>query len=64
MPGRALVRRARVETGEIGRLTGKQKIAEWAENADIIDMLRGLGVEYAQGYGVSRPQNVQRPAVA
>lgn len=49
MPGRALVRRARVETGEIGRLTGKQKIAEWAENADIIDMLRGLGVEYAQG---------------
>jgi diguanylate cyclase (GGDEF)-like protein/PAS domain S-box-containing protein len=43
---------------EIGHLTGKKTIAEFAENQDIIDMLRSLGVDYAQGYGVSMPQRV------
>jgi len=47
---------------EIGHLTGKQTIAEFAENADIIDMLRGLGVDYAQGYGISQPQRVLKAA--
>ena len=36
---------------EIGHLTGKQTIAEFAENAEIIQMLTSLGVDYAQGYG-------------
>jgi predicted signal transduction protein with EAL and GGDEF domain len=49
---------------EIGHLTGKQTIAEWAENAEIIEVLRGLGVDNAQGYGVSQPQRVQRAAIA
>jgi EAL domain-containing protein (putative c-di-GMP-specific phosphodiesterase class I) len=44
-------------------LTGKRTIAERAENAEIIEVLRGLGVNYAQGYGVSQPQKVQRAAV-
>jgi EAL domain-containing protein (putative c-di-GMP-specific phosphodiesterase class I) len=39
-------------------------IAEWAENAEIVEVLRGLGVDYAQGYGVSQPQRVQRAAIA
>ncbi|MGA2709533.1 MAG: EAL domain-containing protein [Steroidobacteraceae bacterium] len=43
---------------EIGHLTGKQTIAEFAENSDIINMLRTIGVDYAQGYGVSQPQRV------
>ena len=43
---------------EIGHLTHKQTIAEFAENAEIINMLRSLGVDYAQGYGVSQPQRV------
>ncbi len=47
---------------EIGHLTGKQTIAEFAENVEIIDMLRTLGVDYAQGYGVSQPQRVLRSA--
>jgi diguanylate cyclase (GGDEF)-like protein/PAS domain S-box-containing protein len=47
---------------EIGHLTGKQTIAEFAENNDIINMLRGLGVDYAQGYGVSQPQRVLKAA--
>lgn len=45
---------------EIGHLTGKQTIAEFAENAEIIEMLRSLGVDYAQGYGIATPQRVMR----
>ncbi|MDE2136223.1 MAG: EAL domain-containing protein, partial [Gammaproteobacteria bacterium] len=49
---------------EIGHLTGKQTIAEFAENAEIIQMLTSLGVDYAQGYGVAQPQRVLKSAVA
>jgi hypothetical protein len=30
---------------EIGQLTGKKTIAEWAGNAETITLLRGLGVD-------------------
>lgn len=45
---------------EIGHLTGKKTIAEFAENEEIITMLRGMGIDYAQGYGVSEPKSVTR----
>jgi diguanylate cyclase (GGDEF)-like protein/PAS domain S-box-containing protein len=48
---------------EIGHLTNKKTIAEFAENEEIITMLRNLGVDYAQGYGVNRPQKIQRGPV-
>jgi len=48
---------------EIGHLTGKLTIAEFAENAEIINMLRNLGVDYAQGYGVASPQRISKAAV-
>jgi len=48
---------------EIGHLTGKLTIAEFAENAEIINMLRNLGVDYAQGYGVASPQRISKIAV-
>jgi diguanylate cyclase (GGDEF)-like protein/PAS domain S-box-containing protein len=48
---------------EIGHLTGKQTIAEFAENPEIIEMLRSLGIDYAQGYGISVPQRVMRLGV-
>lgn len=44
---------------EIGHLTGKKVIAEWAESPEIVSMLRGMGVDYAQGYGVSEPNRVE-----
>ncbi|HUF74088.1 MAG TPA: EAL domain-containing protein [Gammaproteobacteria bacterium] len=44
---------------EIGHLTGKQTIAEFAENAEIITMLRGMGIDYAQGYGVDKPKQLR-----
>ena len=43
---------------EIGHLTGKQTIAEFAENSEIIEMLRGMGVDFAQGYGVDEPRQL------
>ena len=45
---------------EIGHLTGKKTIAEFAENQEIITMLKGMGIDYAQGYGVSEPKRVTR----
>jgi EAL domain-containing protein (putative c-di-GMP-specific phosphodiesterase class I) len=48
---------------EIGHLTGKLTIAEFAENPEIINMLRNLGVDYAQGYGVASPQRISKIAV-
>ena len=45
---------------EIGHLTGKKTIGEFAENEEIITMLRGMGIDYAQGYGVSEPTRVLR----
>jgi diguanylate cyclase (GGDEF)-like protein/PAS domain S-box-containing protein len=43
---------------EIGHLTGKQVIAEFAENEAIIRTLTTLGVDYAQGYGIAQPSRL------
>ena len=47
---------------EIGHLTGKQTIAEFAENDDIIAMLTSMGVDFAQGFGVGEPRRIERAA--
>ena len=49
---------------EIGHLTNKQTIAEFAENEGIIKMLTSLGVDYAQGYGISEPTRVFKVAAS
>jgi len=43
---------------EIGHLTGKQTIAEFVESQEILTMLRGMGVDYAQGYGIGEPRRI------
>ena len=40
----------------IGQVMGKRTIAEFAESAEIIEALRAMGVDYAQGYAVARPR--------
>jgi EAL domain-containing protein (putative c-di-GMP-specific phosphodiesterase class I) len=45
---------------EIGHLTGKLVIAEFAENQEIIQALTGLGVDYAQGYGIAQPSRLSK----
>jgi EAL domain-containing protein (putative c-di-GMP-specific phosphodiesterase class I) len=41
---------------DIGHLLNKQTIAEFAEDAPTIARLRELRVDFAQGYGLHRPQ--------
>ena len=40
----------------IGQVMGIRTIAEYAENERIIEKLRQIGVDYAQGYGVQKPR--------
>lgn len=40
---------------EIGCLMGKQTVAEFVESQAILDLLREIGVHYAQGYAVGYP---------
>jgi EAL domain-containing protein (putative c-di-GMP-specific phosphodiesterase class I) len=50
------VDRAMVEMiNHIGKVMGKKTIAECAERDDIVEALRDLGVDYAQGHAVSTP---------
>jgi len=41
----------------LGRDLRISTVAEYAENAAIIERLRELGVDYVQGYGVERPRS-------
>ena len=40
---------------DIGQIMGMQTIAKFVENDEIKGMLREIGVNYAQGYGVGKP---------
>lgn len=41
---------------EIGHVMGLKTIAEFVENNRILAKLRGIGVDYAQGYGIAKPR--------
>jgi Amt family ammonium transporter len=40
---------------DVAHAMGVETIAEFVESAEILDVLRRLGVDYAQGYHVGRP---------
>jgi len=40
---------------EVGHFMGKKIIAEYVENETVLDMLKEIGVDYAQGYGIEKP---------
>lgn len=40
---------------EVARSLGKTTVAEWVEDRALIDRLRELGVDQAQGYGIHEP---------
>jgi diguanylate cyclase (GGDEF)-like protein/PAS domain S-box-containing protein len=44
---------------EIARALGLMTIAEFVENGAILELLRGFGVDFAQGYYVGRPAPVE-----
>jgi EAL domain-containing protein (putative c-di-GMP-specific phosphodiesterase class I) len=41
---------------KVGHVMGLQTIAEFVENDEIAERLRRIGVNYAQGYGIARPE--------
>ncbi len=45
---------------EIGQVMGMQTIAEFVENDEIKGMLREIGVNYAQGYGIHKPEPLDK----
>jgi len=44
---------------EIGQVMGMKTIAEFVENDEIVELLRAIGVDYAQGYGLGLPQPLE-----
>lgn len=40
---------------EVGKALGKITVAEFVESAEALAMLRDLGVDFAQGYGIHKP---------
>ncbi len=50
------VNRAMVKSvNEIAHVMGKRTVAEFVENAQTLELLRALGVDYALGYHIERP---------
>ena len=43
---------------DMGHVLGKKTIAEFVESEAILEKLRELGVDYAQGYYIGRPQRI------
>lgn len=43
---------------KIGKVMGMQTIAEFVENEHILDRLKSIGVNYAQGFGIGEPQPI------
>ncbi|MEH6575877.1 MAG: EAL domain-containing protein [Amphritea sp.] len=41
---------------DIGHVMGKTTIAEFVENEAVLNALKEIGVDYAQGYGLGRPK--------
>ncbi len=44
---------------DIGRAMGKLTIAEYVENHAILGKLREIGIDYAQGFDIGRPQPIE-----
>ncbi|NNL99255.1 MAG: EAL domain-containing protein [Gammaproteobacteria bacterium] len=45
---------------EIGHVMGKKTIAEFVEDEAILNQIRKVGVDYAQGYQIGRPESLNR----
>jgi PAS domain S-box-containing protein len=44
----------------VAKAIGIRTIAEFVEDGETVAQLRGIGVDYAQGFGISRPQDLRQ----
>ena len=44
---------------EVGQIMGLKTIAEYVENDDILKVIKDIGVDFVQGYGISRPKPLE-----
>jgi diguanylate cyclase (GGDEF)-like protein len=44
---------------QIGHVMRIPIVAEWVENDAVLEIVKGFGVDYAQGYGVNRPRPIE-----
>lgn len=44
---------------DIGHVMGKQTIAEFVESETVLSTLRGMGIDYAQGFGIGMPRPLE-----
>jgi Amt family ammonium transporter len=42
----------------MGHVLGKQTIAEYVENEEILNILKDIGVDFAQGFHAGRPEPI------
>jgi EAL domain-containing protein (putative c-di-GMP-specific phosphodiesterase class I) len=55
------VDRAMVEAiREVGHIMGVKTVAEWVENEETAEILREIGIDYAQGYFFGRPGTIRQ----
>ena len=45
---------------DIGHVMGKKTIAEFVEDSDVLEVLRSVGVDYAQGFEIGRPMPIDQ----
>lgn len=43
---------------QVGQVLGIKTVAEYVENADVLDVLKRIGVDYAQGYAIHVPESI------
>jgi diguanylate cyclase (GGDEF)-like protein/PAS domain S-box-containing protein len=41
---------------EVAHATGKKTVAEFVKNQDILDAIKTIGIDYAQGYHIGKPE--------
>jgi EAL domain-containing protein (putative c-di-GMP-specific phosphodiesterase class I) len=47
---------------KVGRVIGIQTIAEFVEDAETLDVVNEIGIDYAQGYAVGRERALRGSA--
>ncbi|WP_187265977.1 EAL domain-containing protein [Alkalisalibacterium limincola] len=48
---------------KVASVMGIQTVAEFVETQDVMDLLAGIGIDFAQGYGVHVPEPLDTPSI-